>query len=529
MQAALRLIKKISSRPSTEALILFIAENDEMTDACTALRKKINRNNKREIKELDLICRSHHLSLDLLSREIEHVLSIFAPKKNISDEYTTLGLEADADHNQVKQAFRKLSIKHHPDTSKSGNSDKFIAISKAYQSLIKRTAATDTATVSPAASWHYRKKKPARRTPKKKYIYLFSIAAGSIFLLILISSLFYQKQAMLNNLNQLNPVLTKQSIPAKKQSSTEDNKMSPAKPAQNHAPLPALSDLQRKKIKPEQTSNDIKEIETDRTESQALSVISAIPTTIQSELAAAATTDTPGKEAEQRSFTGATSYNGSTYLDDPALQNSLTETQLQSDTITNGQEAATPSVQEKNIKEKATSSNIAQPATSSSEHSSNDLFSSAKYQKTVVKSLKRKIRKKKISQEDATLNTPVIPSITSLRNFLKKYTAAYTSKDIQLFASFFTDDATENGKPFIGMRKKYSELFNAVDEIDYDINIMATTMQGDNINIKGRFKVLLMYPQSKLTYSRGSITFLLTNKNQQYRVKELTYRLDPKK
>lgn len=527
MQATLRLIKKISSRPSTEELILFIAEDDEMTDACTALRKKIARNNKKEIKELDLICRGHHISLNLLSREIEHILSIFAPKKNISDEYTTLGLEADADHDQVKQAFRKLSIKHHPDTSKSGNSDKFIKISKAYQSIINRAEADTSAPRT--ESWRYQKKKVAPRPPRKKYIYLFSIAAGSIFILILISSLFYQKQAMLNNLNQIDPVLTRKSIPAKKQSPTEDNKMSPAKPAQNHAPLPALSDLQRKKTKPEQTSNDIKEIETDRTKFQALSVISAIPTTIQSELAAAATTDTPGKEPEQRSFTGATSYNGSTYLDDPALQKSLTETQLQSDTITNDQEAATPFVQEKNIKEKATSSNIAQPATPSSKHESNDLFSNAKYQKTVVKPLKRKIRKKKISQEDATLNTPVIPSITSLRNFLKKYTAAYTSKDIQLFASFFTDDATENGKPFIGMRKKYSELFKAVDEIDYDINLMATTMQGDNINIKGRFKVLLIYPQSKLAYSRGSITFLLTNKNQKYRVKELTYRLDPKK
>ena len=49
------------------------------------------------------------------------------------DYYKTLGVETGADANDIKKAYRKLSMKHHPD--RGGSADTFKEISDAYQVL----------------------------------------------------------------------------------------------------------------------------------------------------------------------------------------------------------------------------------------------------------------------------------------------------------------------------------------------------------------------------------------------------------
>jgi len=47
--------------------------------------------------------------------------------------YKTLGVDNDAGKEEIKKAYRKLAIEHHPD--KGGNEDKFKEISEAYNTL----------------------------------------------------------------------------------------------------------------------------------------------------------------------------------------------------------------------------------------------------------------------------------------------------------------------------------------------------------------------------------------------------------
>ena len=51
----------------------------------------------------------------------------------MDDPYKILGLEKDASESDIKKAYRKLAMKHHPD--KGGKADEFKKVSSAYEIL----------------------------------------------------------------------------------------------------------------------------------------------------------------------------------------------------------------------------------------------------------------------------------------------------------------------------------------------------------------------------------------------------------
>lgn len=57
------------------------------------------------------------------------------------DPYSTLGLKPNATDAQVKRAYKKLSMKHHPD--RGGDAEKFKDINEAYEQIINGGIAPD--------------------------------------------------------------------------------------------------------------------------------------------------------------------------------------------------------------------------------------------------------------------------------------------------------------------------------------------------------------------------------------------------
>jgi hypothetical protein len=56
------------------------------------------------------------------------------PKSDNTKFYKTLGVEKDASESEIKKAYKKLAIKHHPD--KGGDPETFKELSHAYEILM---------------------------------------------------------------------------------------------------------------------------------------------------------------------------------------------------------------------------------------------------------------------------------------------------------------------------------------------------------------------------------------------------------
>ena len=55
---------------------------------------------------------------------------------SIKNPYETLGIAADADHDDIRRAFRRLALKHHPDVNTDPDATQtFQEINSAYQTL----------------------------------------------------------------------------------------------------------------------------------------------------------------------------------------------------------------------------------------------------------------------------------------------------------------------------------------------------------------------------------------------------------
>ncbi|MCI5149564.1 MAG: J domain-containing protein, partial [Candidatus Electrothrix sp. MAN1_4] len=215
MQAEQLLIQKISSRLSTEELIFFVAQDDTITSACAELHKKITGKDKNDLKKINLLCQRYHVPFTHLVRELDHIQHIFAPQKTFTNDHKLLGLRAGAGIAEVKQAYRRLSLQYHPDTSGKKNTEQFIEITRAYQRVINNPDTGKKSSPTSSTTWSYREDKPSPQKRTKKYLYLFSFICVALLLIIATLSIHYQKRAMLNTLSKNKKISSVASSPAK--------------------------------------------------------------------------------------------------------------------------------------------------------------------------------------------------------------------------------------------------------------------------------------------------------------------------
>ena len=533
MQAKQLLVQKISSRPSTEELIFFIAQDDAITLACSELQSKIARNNKTEIKKISSLCQRHHISLAYLTRELNHIQNIFAPQKNISNNHKILGLQAGANITEVKQSYRKLSIKYHPDTSNKNNTSKFIEITKAYQRIINNADKEENNAPPFPSAWRPRKNTPPPpQQRKKKYLYLFSLITGVIILVIVSISINYQKRAMLKNISKISPTsspvkpLTESAPAIVEDHSTEDYVFDESS---TPAVQPHLIEMEQRPLLPTskisgQLSHQVPP--DDRAfvplTPESMSHVQFLVPDIQTE-AEAKNSRTASSFFDNQFNNEESSTQEADYVEEAKsiVRAEEEHNDLFSDILEQEQPAeekiktTTPAVVviQQNPKQKKTSS----------------LFSGARYHKAiVVKPKERKIRKKKLPVPDTEQSTPNISIQQSLREFIQSYTAVYMSRNIAKFFLLFAEGALENGVPFSKIHHKYKQLFNATQSIDYSIDLLGTDIRDEGVSLTCRFKVQLVYTSKKTTSNTGTITFFLVKVKGRYKIKALSYHLDPK-
>lgn len=151
-QLLISLIKNYARDSGTETLINHVADTMGLLNACRSLFD-INGGVEPSLANwLSLQCAEHGVSEVEFTQAVSQVLAILNATNIEGDNYSLLGLAPGASMEEIKSAYRKLSLLYHPDrASQNGDHapDRFIEINRAYHALtqpeksgsnLKRTA-----------------------------------------------------------------------------------------------------------------------------------------------------------------------------------------------------------------------------------------------------------------------------------------------------------------------------------------------------------------------------------------------------
>ncbi len=476
------LVKKYSEHVGTESLIAFVADTNGMLAAGRALLQSIETGDSAGTDWLFRDCLQHNVVFHSFIEEINRLIAIFDPSRDKEDHFTTLGISPGAGRDEIKQAYRALSLQYHPDTASPQHRDKpekFIAINKAYQALMTAQYLEEGDEKSTSGTqWRKNRSRKLSSGHKKK---LFGYASAALVVLAIVStvaSINIKNRAMLTGLQRgarpvsafSIPPATKTVTPTTLPEPVPDNPISPQKP------LPALQTVQTEQP-PAQTL-----IITDNAklpDTQKIPVIkeTAAPLPAQKPPAMKPSVVHLTKQHLKRKSAQAEP----SVL--PPADTPPVEKEIKIVTIpyknTHNQVAVSPGV------------TAALPVTPA----------------------------KAIEKEQ------VQPDIqTRIDTFLADYIKAYQQRNLILFSSFFAADAVENGKAFTSMLPIYSKLFATTSDLTLKVEKTSWQQLDGKISFQGSFKVQVQYNDSHMFSGSGPIRFVLLDDKERYRVSILEYR-----
>ena len=202
-----RLLKRLGRDYSTESHITFVAENTGLLQSCRNVLAAEREGRQETIDWLRDACAENGVAYPHCLQEIGRILQLFQPGIDQDQHYAELGLAAGASDEEVKRAYRRLSIKYHPDTARETGeetTDKFIRLTRAYHAIIagEDSAADATPAAGGPPSWSYGKTKKGfsgRLSPKAVLGGVLLI--GALITICLVASEMYSRKVMLATLH----------------------------------------------------------------------------------------------------------------------------------------------------------------------------------------------------------------------------------------------------------------------------------------------------------------------------------------
>jgi WD40 repeat protein/cell division septation protein DedD len=112
-----------------------------------------------------------------------------------------------------------------------------------------------------------------------------------------------------------------------------------------------------------------------------------------------------------------------------------------------------------------------------------------------------------------------------LKSFLRIYSRAYESKDLDKFVALFTYDAIENNRPFYEMLPKYRKNMEMIESFKYDIEMIDYAVMADtgNITVQGKFFTQYLLRDGTRDEKSGNISMELEEDGNSFLVKRLNY------
>jgi len=504
------LIKKDAAGVSTESLICFIAEHDGLLASYKKVLYEAQNSDKAVLAWLEAECLKHRTTLQRFCNNLAHILEILQPDATLEESYHILGLEIDANDTEIKQAYRRLSLRYHPDRAngnKQGDAEKFIAISTAYNKVLaSRTSTSGYNSQQISHPWRYNK--PSRITSQQKKNSFLIIGAMTIILLglTLLAPYIYKKNIIFKASGYHNH-------------STHNNATIPVVTTSPVAPdLKAINageqDISntpsaRLPLKEQVISDKSVQIDQCKDTLQSTEVSSLAPEKILSQPTELKYTSTHLKTFEKISKTSSQkikrSVSASKKKSKPeilsAVQKSFINNKVQG---MSGQPEVSKTISAPPIQ------------THDSELSDDQVLSDHLLETTIPQ--REAIPEKTLSSSLETKQ--------KILSFLMQYTKCYIQKDLDGFSKLFTEDAVENGTPFSEMIPTYTKLFNQVKTLSFSTDIISWNTIQDKILLTCAFDLILNYRNHSTSKFSGTVEFVLAKENDTSKIQKLSYWFD---
>jgi hypothetical protein len=531
-----RQIRSLIARYSgsgTESLIAYVAGTNGMLAACQALLRSIDATGSTSAEWLQRECAEESVAFHPFLMEVGKIVALFHPAHDPEDPHVILGIAADADSDEIKQAYRALSLRYHPDTASPpycDNPEKFIAITKAYQALMNAdTRGEEDENIQPENQW--RRKKERKVSPEQRKTAIKWTMALVIVLAVVstIAAMNYKKRAMLAGLQESRGAVIPPVRKAADVSAGKEDKagyQQPERPPVVRAPAakPSLDPVPKiqTELKMQMEPKVVEDISARKKnpEKKNPDTLIEAPLSLEKERRILEHPDAvrPIRDGEESALAASFSSPESIAAKESAEVAVL---------ATRTSDRAIPGLKQ-------------HQSTPEQHTGSGDSESVFTTQKQVSATNNMSVRPDdKDRPADATVTkaepSSVAPFQAETRNqektdmqsrvdrFFADYTQAYEQRNLILFARFFEAEAEENGQPFTAALPTYLNLFASTKHISLNVEERSWHLVDGKIAVDGWFKIYLEYEDGRIINGSGPIGFILADNGGELLVSKMEY------
>ncbi|BHH85113.1 J domain-containing protein [Desulforhopalus sp. 52FAK] len=530
-----KLIRFLSANSGGESSISFVASNNGMLAACQELQKNIESDDNENIDWLKNECGQASITYHYFLQHLSRISILFTPAENSSAYYDVLGLAPGASRDEIKQNYRKLSLRYHPDTA-SGNdpdaSEKFMQITKAYHVLLDGGGELQADPVLPTQrNWQPANEQRMRpKRPKSIAVWLVVLVVGGAIFSAIASNM-YRKQAMLTGLQESRgafepPVSRRQEVERVVDQRSDNVRAEPV--IVDNSLLKDSTPISEEEIgKKEQ---DTVAVVPDASEKSLLAgqpeemhrsdadILTALPIVNKDEQALVL--EVEDKVVKHEKIIDKEDSQVMVKADKPP---SIEEGAQQTGDM------SSPIVTHHDNGESNTSFNS--PEGTEKEPTIPGLSSNEGDRKKLVNHVD--IAEQGLGEEAAVEkdNSNIAQNDTAaqqarIESFFAEYINTYKQRNAVSYSRFFEADALENGKLFTSMLPVYLDLFAATSQIEMDMTMLAWEAIDNGFSIRSRFKVYLLYRDAHEIHGSGAIRFVLKDNNGELRIRSMDYEFD---
>jgi hypothetical protein len=555
-QLIVRLIKRYAYDSGTESMICRVAETPGMLDACRNLFD-INTNMEPGLSGwCSNQCAKNKVNKAEFLQAVRQVLTIFNTSETVDGDYAVLGLVAGASHEEIKAAYRQLSLRHHPDrASHNGVYDpgRFVEINRAYHALTQsKTPRNVSAQINDQPSWDRTRKKRLSISVKKRVFMWTAAAVALLVVVIIFSSFSVRNQAMMAGLSEDRGAF----IPPEKKVQQKPGEMSPhiLEPDKKEAtPLAEEKSVKDRPAISVDEKNDTEILEEKKiphgaqlaAKEQKLSDLKARFEEL--DMIQPATGKTDGQKGGDQVLaqlslppTDERIDPGNTRPSSDVLADVDTPDEEGVEEVRQDEAEKLPDQQQRVDVQSSFAKNVADIQITASQPGpqpkmlpvvlgSNEIAVQEPPQKEDSLKTDRvatgTVMGVNIEQE-REIEEPQVRLQQHIETFLTRYQQAYEKRNIINFMKFFASDAVENDQKVTEKLSVYREMFETTEKISLDITLLKWQEKEEAIHVDGNFFVYLNYKRGKSLSGNGPISFTLTKNDKNLLIKEIRYRFD---